>query len=77
MPFGNIKIKMEHGGHRITDRISARAFLQRLSLADRKKVHWQLVERALREETRVTATTEARAGMLFRDAAKAEGWLDE
>ncbi len=76
MPFGNIKLKMEFGGHRIIDRGSALAFLKRLSEADRKKAHWRLAERAL-NETLITAATEPTQACSFGDAVKAEGWLDD
>jgi hypothetical protein len=76
MAFAPIKLRPESGANLIKDASDAHAFMMHMNLALRNKPHWQVARQSLGLFS-ASPEAEHNAWRAFRDAARAEGWLDD
>lgn len=75
MAFGPLKLKSVSGASKIKSADDAYSFMMHLSLSYQNKPHWQMARQAINLASASDAS-EVRAWRTFRDAAKAEDWLE-
>jgi hypothetical protein len=75
MPFDPLRLKPTSGASRIKSADDAYSFMMHLNLTYQNKPHWQIARQAINLASASDAS-EVHAWRIFRDAAKAEGWLE-
>jgi hypothetical protein len=76
MAFGSLKLKPESGANRIGSADDAYSFMVHMRLSYQNKPHWQVARQAINNFAASDAS-EIRAWRTFREAAAAEGWLED
>ena len=76
MAFTFVRLKAESGARRIKSADEAYSFVLHMRLSYQNKPHWQMAKQALNNVCASDAA-EHQAWRRFREAAAAEGWLDE
>jgi len=76
MAFNSMKLKPESGANRIKSADDAYSFMIHMRRSYQDKPHWQAARQAINNFSASDAC-EVRAWRAFREAAAAEGWLDD
>ena len=75
MPFNPLKLKPASGASRIKSSDDAYSFMMHLNLSYQNKRHWQIARQAINLAS-ASDTSEGHAWRTFREAVKAEDWLE-
>jgi hypothetical protein len=76
MTFSPLKLKPESGANRIKNADDAYSFMMHMRLSYQNKPHWQMAWQAINQAS-MSDVSAVRAWRSFREAAAAEGWLEE